>query len=292
MNKFLKLLTASAAAAVVAVCSAVTVCAEDISLDIEAEPSNGSWGQSVKYLTVRNPDISNAFDPCTMTEDSVVQITYECDLKDDNNHIELIWQSWGDHATAVASDWNKIAPASYSEGYSEFTYADIVASYGTDDFSEVYAICVGDTGECPITVTSMVITNVGGSDGAAEAVTETEAEPETEAETETEAEETTAEEETTTAEETTTVEETTTAEETTTTAEETTTTAEETTTAAETTTKAETTAAAAEEASSSGIDAGAIIIIVIIVVVIAAIVVIILLMKGKGPKTNNDDWKR
>lgn len=280
MNKLLKFLASSAAAAVVAVCSAVTVCAEDISLDITAEPSSGSWGQSVKYLTSRNADISDAFDPCTMTEDSVVQITYDCELKDDNNHIELICQSWGDHATAVTADWNKIPAASYSEGYSEFTYADIVAAYGTDDFSELYAICVGDTGECPITVTSIVITNVGSSDGAAEAVTETETETVTETEAETTAEETTTAEE-----------ETTTSEETTTTAEETTTTAEETTTAAETTAEAETTAAA-EEASSSGIDAGAIVIIVIIVVVVAAIVVMVLLMRGKGPKTNNDDWKR
>lgn len=257
MNKFLKLLTASAAAAVVAVCSAVTVSAEDITLDITAEPSSGSWGQSVKYLTSRNADISDAFDPCTMTEDSVVQVSYECDLEDDKNHIELIFQTWGEHTTEVTADWNKIPVSSHSEGYSEFTYADIAAAYGTDDFSEVYAICVGDTGEAPITVTSIVITNVGESDGsaAAEEVTETEAE-------ETTAEETTAEEETTTA--------------------------EETTTKAETTTAAE----AAEEASSSGIEAGAVIIVVIIVIVVAAIVVIILLMRGKGPKTNNDDWKR
>ncbi len=278
MKKIIRTAFAVFAAAAAVSAGAAAVCAEDVTLDIEAETSNGSWGQSVKYLTSRNEDISDAFDPCTMTADSVVKVSYECDAGDEENHIELIWQSWGDHVTDIAADWNKVAPSSYEEGYSEFTFDDIAASCGTEDFSEVYAICVGDMGT-PVTVTEIIITNVSAEGAAAESEEETETEEVTEAETE---EETEAETEEVTESET---EQETEAE------------AEEETETEEVTEAAEETEATEEseitsETEESGIEAGGVVLIVAIVLAAAAIVVILLLMKRNGPAKDNDDWKR
>lgn len=295
MNKSLKLLAMAAAGAAVMSAAALTVSAEDTELSFEEKASTGSWGQSVTYYTARNDDQPNAFDPCTMTESSVVQVSYETDLNDDNNHIELIWQTWGDHVTSPAGDWNKIPLSEHSKGYSEFTYADIVSAYGTDDFSEVFAICVGDNGDAPVTVTKIVITNVSAGGAAAAVTEETEAETEevTEAETEAETEEETeaeTEEETTaeTAEETEAeTEEETEAE----TEEETTAETEEIT---EKTTQAETEAAssAVPSPAEDETDSGGIILVIIIVIVAAAIGVLIFLTKRKGPVSDSDDWKR
>lgn len=290
MNKKIKALAAAVISAAVIMTAGITAWAEDIELEIESTASNGSWGQSVKYLTSRNADQPDAFDPCTMTEDSVVAVTYESDLDDDENHIELIWQTWGDHTTAVAGDWNKIAPATASKGYSEFTYEDIAAAYGTDDFSEVYAICVGDTGDTPITVTSIVVTNVSaGGEALAETEAETEETTETETETESETEETAAESE---------IEEVTESETETTEAvtEETTKAETEETTVTELAAEPDTAAAETEEAvpaeTETEADSGGIILVIIIVLVAAAIGVLIFLTKRKGPASDNDDWKR
>ncbi len=284
MKKLSRIISSAAAGALAAGTISFCVFAEDVELDIEAVESNGSWGQSVIYHTGRNEDQPDAFDPCTMTEDSVVQVTYESRADDDKNHIDLIWQTWGDHLTDPKpnADWNKVPPSHYEKGYSEFTYSDIVSVYGTDDFSEVYAICVGDCGDTSVTVTKLVITNVGEASSAEE----TSAEEET----------TASEEESTSAEETTASEEETT-EETTTKAEETTTKAEETTAKAEETTvkqtEAEKTAVTAESEKDEGMEAGGVVLIVAIVIVAAAIGVMIFFIKRKGPaKKGGDDWRR
>ena len=294
MNIKLKALAAVMTSAAVIMTAGITVWADDAELEIEATASNGSWGQSVKYLTSRNEDQPDAFDPCTMTEDSVVAVTYESDLDDDANHIELIWQTWGDHTSSPAADWNKISPATASKGYSEFTYADIAAAYGTEDFSEVYAICVGDTGDTPITVTSIVVTNVSAG-GAAPAETEAETEEETEAETEEETESETEEETEAETEEETEAE---TEEETEAETEEETESETEEETESETKTEKETEAetdAETEEVpaeTETESDSGGIILVVIIIVVAAAIGVLIFLTKRKGPASDSDDWKR
>lgn len=285
MKKLSRILSSAAAGALAAGIASFCVFAEDVELDIEAVESNGSWGQSVIYHTGRNEGQSDAFDPCTMTEDSVVQVTYESRADDENNHIELIWQTWGDHLTDPKpnADWNKVPPSNYEKGYSEFTYSDIVAIYGIDDFSEVYAICVGDLGDTSVTVTKLVITNVGEAPSSEETAAE---------------EETTAsEEESASAEETTASEEETTTEETTSKAEETTTSAEETTAKAEETTvkqtEAEKTAVTAESDKDEGMETGGVVLIIAIVIVAAAIGVMIFFIKRKGPaKKGGDDWRR
>lgn len=287
MNKVLKSAVGAVSAAAVMLTAGIAAYAEDVSLSIEPITTNGNWKQSVVYTTA-NADNGLDFDPESMTPDSVVMVEYECTDQDTAAAcwIELIWQSWGDNNTGKATDWAKVDAYEFGEGYANFSYSDIVASYGTEDFSEVYNICVGDKGAV-VTAKSITITNVNVS-----AAAETEAEVTEAAEAETTAEETAAEE--TTAEETTAEE--TTAEETTaeeTTAEETT--AEETTTEAETEkeTEAQTTAktekvteAATEAASTAPVsddgDIAGVILVIAIVLVAAAIIIIVYLTVQRG----------
>ncbi len=275
MNKFFKAACAAVSCAAVISCAAFSVSAEDAVLDIQPVTSSGSWGQSVIYKTTLQT-AENDFNPTAMTEDSVVKVEYTCDAPKDTCPVELIWQSWGEHSDDKIVDWAKVAPAEVGDGWADFNYDDIVAAYGTDDFSEVYNICVGDTGT-PVTVTKITVTNLGEPKTlpawAEELATleETEAEvteAETEAETEAVTEETTAE----------TVEET----EAETTVTEAETTVEETT--AETTAKTTDATEAAEAVSvnNSGIDAAGVILIAAIAIVAAAIVFLVILIHQRG----------
>ena len=190
----------------------------------------------------------------------------------------------------VTKDWNKIAPYEYTDTEAKFSFSDIAASYGSDNFDTVYAICVGDTG-VNLTVTGMKVTNcnitapVQTEETAAEAETEAQTEEATEAETEAETQE----------EDEAEIEEAAVEEENEAETEETTET--EATTAAETTVKettAEETSAteltrpnAAEIAANApnGDSIAPIIIIIVVVVVVAAAAIVIIIMmikKNKG----------
>ena len=232
-----------------------------------------------------------------MTSDSEVIVDYTYTGEANGSPVELIWQTWGDGPVKpnpdVTKDWNKIAPYEYTDTEAKFSFSDIAASYGSDNFDTVYAICVGDTG-VNLTVTGMKVTNcnitapVQTEETAAEAETEAQAEEETEAETEAETQEEDAEDE---AE----IEEAAVEEESEAETEETTET--EATTAAETTVKettAEETSAteltrpnAAEIAANApnGDSIAPIIIIIVVVVVVAAAAIVIIIMmikKNKG----------
>lgn len=271
MNKFFKAACAAVSCAAVISCAAFSVSAEDAELAIEPVTSSGSWGQSVIYKTALQTAEAD-FNPTAMTEDSVVKVEYTCEAPKDICPVELIWQSWGEHSDDKIVDWAKVAPAEEGDGWADFNYADIVAAYGTDDFSEVYNICVGDTGT-PVTVTKVTVTNLGEpktlpawaeelatvEESEAE-VTEAETEAETEAITKETAEETEAE--TTVTEAETTIEETT----------------------AETTanTTAATEAAEAVSVDNSGIDAAGVILIAAIAIVAAVIVFLVILIHQRG----------
>ena len=231
-----------------------------------------------------NEEYSENFNPMWMTSDSEVIVDYTYTGEANGSPVELIWQTWGDGPVKpnpdVTKDWNKIAPYEYTDTEAKFSFSDIAASYGSDNFDTVYAICVGDTG-VNLTVTGMKVTNcnitapVQTEETAAEAETEAQTEEETEAETE-EATEAETEAETQEEDEDETEE----------------TTETEATTAAETTVK-ETSATELTRPNAAEIAANApngdsiapiIIIIVVVVVVAAAAIVIIIMMikKNKG----------
>ncbi|MGN0637446.1 MAG: hypothetical protein ACI4J0_03660 [Huintestinicola sp.] len=195
MNKLFKALTASAAGLFAAAALSITVCAEDYVFDI-AEPvqSNGSWGQSFTYYTCNDQGHPGNFDATWMTSESevIVEYTYEGDSSS-RAPLELIWQTWDgpiEPDPDVKSTWNKISPYEYDETTAKFSFEDIAAAYGTENFETVYAINVGDTG-VKLTVTGVTITNCNITEDEPE--TEAETEEETEAETEEEAEEETEE---------------------------------------------------------------------------------------------------
>ena len=200
MNKLLKALAASAAGFFAAAVLTITVCAEDYTFEIsDPVQSNGSWGQSFSYFTCNDQGHPGNFDATWITPDSEVIVEYTYEGNTSRYPVELIWQTWDgpiEPDPDVNGTWNKIAPYEYDETTAKFSYEDIVAAYGTDNFETVYAINVGDTG-VKLTVTGVTITNcdMGGEEAEeTEAETEAETEEETEEETEQETEAETEEE--------------------------------------------------------------------------------------------------
>ncbi len=184
MKKLFRILTAALLSAAMAITLSVTAFAEDYVFDTSAATKTaGSWAQSLIYYTAQG-DPSTAtdttFDPTWMTSDSAVVVTFESAGSYNGYPCELIWQTWDvdgvEPAAGINSTWNKVAPSSYDDTTATFTYDDIVASYGTSDFKDVYAICLGDTGN-ELLVTGLTITNCNIVYAEVE---ETEAEPEAE----------------------------------------------------------------------------------------------------------------
>ena len=309
MKKLFKTMSAAAVGILSCAILAATAYAEDYTFDVSgASESGGKWGQSfICYTALGNEEYSENFNPMWMTSDSEVIVDYTYTGEANGSPVELIWQTWGDGPVKpnpdVTKDWNKIAPYEYTDTEAKFSFSDIAASYGSDNFDTVYAICVGDTG-VNLTVTGMKVTNcnitapVQTEETAAEAETEAQTEEATEAETEAETqeedeaeiEEAAVEEENEAETEETTETEATTAAETTvkeTTAE---TNAEETkeeTTAEETSATELTRPNAAEIAANApnGDSIAPIIIIIVVVVVVAAAAIVIIIMmikKNKG----------
>ena len=271
MKKLFRTMCAAAVGILSCAMLAVTAYAEDYTFDVSgASESNGKWGQSFTcYTALGNEEFSENFNPMWMTSDSEVIVDYTYKGEANGSPVELIWQTWDDGPAEpnpdVTKNWNKVTPYEYTDTEAKFSFSDIAASYGSDNFDTVYAICVGDTG-VNLTVTGMKVTNcnitapVQTEEAAAEAETEAQTEEETEAETE----ETTETEATTTAE--TTVKE---------------------TTAKETSATELTRPNAAEIAANApkGDSIAPIIIIIVVVVVVAAAAVVIIIMmikKNKG----------
>ncbi|WP_455527606.1 hypothetical protein [Huintestinicola sp.] len=280
MNKLLKALTASAAGVFAVGALAFTAFAEDYTFDIsEPVQSNGSWGQSFTYYTANDEGHPGNFDATWITPDSEVVVDYTYEGETNKAPLELIWQTWDGPKEVdpdVMGKWNRVSPYEYDETSAKFSYEDIVNAYGTDDFSTVYAINVGDTGVM-LTVTGVTITNC-------DIVEETETEAETEAETEEdteaaeEAEETDVEE---AAEEETEAE---TEEETTVTTTETEkeTTVKETKAETESVTTAATTNIADNAPKEGGGGAVAVIIIIVVAVAAAGVGIYFVVKKNKG----------
>ena len=299
MKKLFRTMSAAAVGILSCAMLAVTAYAEDYTFDVSgASESNGKWGQSFTcYTALGNEEFSENFNPMWMTSDSEVIVDYTYKGEANGSPVELIWQTWDDGPAEpnpdVTKNWNKVTPYEYTDTEAKFSFSDIAASYGSDNFDTVYAICVGDTG-VNLTVTGMKVTNcnitapVQTEEAAAEAETAAQTEEATEAETEAETQEEDAEDEAEIEEAA--VEEETEAETEETTETEATTTAETTvkeTTAKETSATELTRPNAAEIAANApkGDSIAPIIIIIVVVVVVAAAAVVIIIMmikKNKG----------
>lgn len=199
MKKFSKWLSAVFTAVFAAALTAVTAFAADDYIMFEGEgTSPKEWGQAVTYYIQEH---TNAGIKLTdLKEGSKIIVEYSVNGEDNGNDIELIFQTWTDEVR-----WKQIQPAENSDGTAVFLYDDMVSTYGSDDFSTVEAVNVGDRGTM-ITVTKVAIdlSGDGLSDFAEDIETEAETEEDTAEAEETEAEneevtETTAEAEETTA---------------------------------------------------------------------------------------------
>ncbi len=187
--KISKIISGIAAGVFAAMCMTFTAFAEPQDLEpsvSRAVQTNGAWGQSVTY--------SNAeINPMGITPDTVIEVQYELDGDEalpGQHQVELILQNY----TADPQIWAQVVPYEYDDTHALFDYDGMVLAYGSDDFSEVGNICVGDRG-VKMTVTYVKITNYDPPARETAATTaETEAETEiTEAETEAPAETTAAE---------------------------------------------------------------------------------------------------
>lgn len=151
--KISKIISGIAAGVFAAMCMTFTAFAEPQDLEpsvAKAVQTNGAWEQSI---TFSNTDIN----PAGITPDSVFEVQYELDGDEalPNQHqVELIFQNY----TADPQIWAQIVPYEYDETHALFDYDAMVLAYGSDDFSTVNNICIGDRG-VKMTVTYVKITN-------------------------------------------------------------------------------------------------------------------------------------
>ena len=151
--KISKIISGIAAGVFAAICMTFTAFAEPQDLEpsvSRAVQTNGAWGQSVTY--------SNAeINPMGITPDTVIEVQYELEGDEalpGQYQVELIFQNF----TADPQIWAQIVPYEYDETHALFDYDAMVLAYGSDDFSTVNNICIGDRG-VKMTVTYVKVTN-------------------------------------------------------------------------------------------------------------------------------------
>ncbi|MBO4865291.1 MAG: hypothetical protein J5582_01790 [Ruminococcus sp.] len=112
-----------------------------------------NWGQSISVGV-------DQFDVSTLAENSFVIAVFESELEKDvvSAPVEFILQSTDDTVSPKAKNntvWGKVAPVLFNNKYALFDFESMADAYGTDDFSCVSTVYVGDTGKSPITCTDI-----------------------------------------------------------------------------------------------------------------------------------------
>lgn len=179
MKKILKTVLSAAILCLTAVIMSVCVSAETEDVELPttmAKNSSGSWGQSITFQ-------KTSFDCSRFTPDTVIEVEFELDGEWTGNGapVELILQNF---STADPQIWAKVEPFEYDETTASFRYEDMAAAYGSEDFSGVDNMCLGDCG-IVMKATKFVITNCEKVEVTTTEATTTEAatEPTTAAET-------------------------------------------------------------------------------------------------------------
>ena len=114
-----------------------------------------NWGQSMNIGV-------DLFDTSTLTPKSVAMAIFESELTGDvvNPPVELIFQSTDDKVSPKAKNgtvWAKIRADLFDASFAFFRYKNMVSAYGTEDFSCVSTVYVGDTGLSKITCTDFYV---------------------------------------------------------------------------------------------------------------------------------------
>lgn len=173
--KLSRIISGIAAGVFAAFCMTFTAFAEPQDFEpsvTRAVQTNGAWGQSITFS-------SSDIRPAGIGPDSTFEVQYE--LEGDQSlpgqyQVELIFQNYG----ADPQIWAQIVPYEYDDTHAIFDYEAMVLAYGSDDFSTVNNICIGDRG-VKMKVTYVKITNY---DPPAAVTTAAETEAVTEAATE------------------------------------------------------------------------------------------------------------
>lgn len=154
MKKLIKAALTAAVMCVAAVTMSLCVSAEteDVELSVtRAKATSGAWGQSVIFD-------KGGFDCGRINEDTVIEVEFELDgeWSGTGSPIELILQNY---STASPEIWAKVEPYDTDfETYAYFGYDEMVKMYGSDDFSTVDNMCIGDCG-IVMTVTKVTVKN-------------------------------------------------------------------------------------------------------------------------------------
>lgn len=151
--KLSRIISGIAAGVFAAFCMTFTAFAEPRDFEpslSRAVQTDGSWGQSITFSSA---DIKVA----GIGPDSTVEVQYE--LEGDQSlpgqyQVELILQNY----ETDPQIWAQVAPFEYDDTHAIFDYDAMVLAYGSDDFSTVNNICIGDRG-VKMKVTYVKITN-------------------------------------------------------------------------------------------------------------------------------------
>lgn len=160
MKKLIRRISAAMLAAASVCTMSLTAFAEaenDITFDVSNAPVIEPWGSFTINL--------DHYDTTKITPRSEVIVTFSAEyLTEGDNEcpIELIVQSWSYPDTPMANStggvWAKVAPYEWSETHAAFSYEDMAAAYGTDDFSKVDALNIGATANANLTIQSCTLT--------------------------------------------------------------------------------------------------------------------------------------
>lgn len=134
----------------------ISLCASAETQDVEMSVSraiqtNGKWGQSVTYTPAD-------LDPRNITPDTTIRVEYELEGErtfEDQHQVELILQNY----VVDPQIWAQVVPVEYDDTYVVFDYEGMVTAYGSDDFTDVGNICIGDRG-VKMKVTKVTVTNL------------------------------------------------------------------------------------------------------------------------------------
>lgn len=151
--KFSKIILGVTAAAAAVFCSVFAAFAEPSDFEpslTRAIETSGSWGQSI---TFSNSDIN----PRGIGPDTTIEVEYELSGEQslpNQYQVELIFQNYA----ADPQIWAQVVPSEYDDTHAVFDYEAMVLAYGSDDFSTVNNICIGDRG-VKMKVTYVKVTN-------------------------------------------------------------------------------------------------------------------------------------
>lgn len=162
MKKLCKVLSCIAASVFASVAMSMAVFADEYSFDMEKAKQTHGGGQSYMSFTRLDNERRDMlkFNPLWITPESTIEIDYVSEGEYEDQPMNLVFQSWiGALVESTEDKWVQIPPTDFSETHATWSYDTIVSVYG-EDFSDVYAIVIEDSGTNSLLVTNITVTNL------------------------------------------------------------------------------------------------------------------------------------